>query len=255
MKFYAAVHTDVGITKKTNQDSALLLTAQTDDGDVLLAAVCDGMGGLAKGETASAAMALALQDWFEREFPALLYAGLDPAQLSASWQKVIDGANTRIADFGAAAHVQMGTTVAALLVARGQYFLMNVGDSRVYLLSDAIYQLTKDQTYIQREMDLGHMTWQQAMAHPQRNVLLQCVGASAAVAPDYGTGAVRPGQRFLLCSDGFRHVLDPQELYQSLGPAADGTEEGMRRALQDLTELDKRRQESDNITAMLIRVE
>ena len=69
MNFRTAVYTDVGIRKKTNQDSALIETADTDEGRVSLAVVCDGMGGLAMGEVASAVLIRAFSDWFEKRFP------------------------------------------------------------------------------------------------------------------------------------------------------------------------------------------
>ena len=73
MGFLSVVHSDRGIKKNTNQDSVLIKEASTDYGDVMLAVVCDGMGGLAKGEVASAALIKAFSMWFEVQFPELLY--------------------------------------------------------------------------------------------------------------------------------------------------------------------------------------
>ena len=72
MGFLSIVHSDVGIKKNTNQDSVLIKEAVTDYGEVFLAVVCDGMGGLAKGEVASAALIRAFSDWFENRFPLFL---------------------------------------------------------------------------------------------------------------------------------------------------------------------------------------
>ena len=73
MGFLSIAHSDVGIKKNTNQDSVLIKEAMTDYGEVLLAVVCDGMGGLAKGEVASAALIRAFSSWFEEKFPEILY--------------------------------------------------------------------------------------------------------------------------------------------------------------------------------------
>lgn len=73
MDFLIAAHTDVGIRKKTNQDSVLIKVADTDCGKVCFAAVCDGMGGLRKGELASATLIRDFSDWFDSEFPEILY--------------------------------------------------------------------------------------------------------------------------------------------------------------------------------------
>lgn len=253
MQFLTAFHTDVGIRKETNQDASLILKASTDFGDVLMAVVCDGMGGLAKGEVASASLTYALSNWFQTEFPSILYEGLNSDRLRVSWERLVDQANRCISEYAEKLHVNMGTTCVVLLIVGEIYYILNVGDSRVYLLSDDIYQLTKDQTYVQREVDAHHMTYAQAQFDPHRNILLQCVGASEEVAPDYYSGKLTAGQCFLLCSDGFRHMLEPWELYQRLSPAAASSAEQMQEQLRILTDINKQRQETDNITAILIR--
>lgn len=254
MDFVTAVHTDIGIKKDTNQDAVAIQSADTDWGPALIASVCDGMGGLAKGEVAGAAMARAVSEWFEQQFPEILYQGMDPDTLCNSWRELVSKTNTRIAEYGRRCHTSLGTTTTTILMVGGKYYTMNVGDSRVYLLTDQLYQLTKDQTYVQRQMDLGQMTYEQSLTDPQRSVLLQCIGASPEVVPDFTMGDLAAGQRYLLCCDGFRHVIAPQEIYATLGPRSGGSEEEMRRNLQALTELNKQRQETDNITAVLIRV-
>ena len=253
MQFLTALHTDIGIRKETNQDASVLLQASTDYGNVLMAAVCDGMGGLDKGEAASASLACALSDWFQTEFPSILYEGLNSDRLRVSWERLVNQANRCISEYADKLQVHMGTTCVVLLIVGELYYILNVGDSRVYLLSDDVYQLTKDQTYVQREVDAHHLTYAQAQLDPRRNILLQCVGASDAVAPDYYSGKLAAGQCFLLCSDGFRHRLEPWELYQRLSPAAASSREQMHEQLRILTELNKQRRETDNITAILIR--
>ena len=89
MNFLTAVLTDVGIRKKTNQDSILLETAATDYGQVLLGVICDGMGGLEKGEVASAILVKAFSDWFHREFPRILYSGIEANVVRQSWTDLI----------------------------------------------------------------------------------------------------------------------------------------------------------------------
>lgn len=253
MNFLAATHTDVGIKKKTNQDSLLVQQARTEYGNVLLAVVCDGMGGLSKGEVASAGVIHAFSDWFQNEFPSILYDGMQPATLRTSWEQLVTNANIRISEYAERSMVNMGTTCVAFLAINDVYYILNVGDSRVYLISDNIYQLTKDQTYVQREMDANRMTYEQAMRDPQRNVLLQCIGASDYVQPDFFTGMLTENQCFLLCSDGFRHVINPDELYQALMPAVATEVQTMKTNLMQLTELNKQRMETDNISAILIR--
>ena len=253
MEFLTATHTDVGIKKKTNQDSILVHQAQTDYGTVLLAVICDGMGGLSKGEVASAVLIREFSDWFQRDLPELLYGGMRPEALRVSWENLVGSVNLRIADYATRQSVTMGTTCVAFLIIENVYYIMNVGDSRVYMLDDNIYQLTKDQTYVQREIDANRMTPAEAEVSPQRSVLLQCVGASDIVQPDFFTGAVEPNQCYLLCSDGFRHVISSSEIFRLCAPGAAYRTQDMKAGLEQLTELNKSRMETDNISAVLIR--
>ena len=255
MNFKAVAHTDIGIKRKTNQDSAILKIARTDYGKVAMAAVCDGMGGLANGELASATMVRLLSKWFENTFPGLLYQGIDIDILRKSWTDLIYEANQKLASYGNMMHANMGTTMVLLLIVDHVYYIANVGDSRAYYMRDYMQQITKDQTYVQREMDMGRMTWEEAMTDPQRNVLLQCIGASSIIEPDFYSGNIDPGGSFLLCSDGFRHVITQEEIYEYLNPLKLFNENSMQEGLNYLTELNKYRQETDNITSVLLRAD
>lgn len=253
MKFLTATHTDIGTRKSTNQDSMLVMQADTGVGPVLMAAVCDGMGGLAKGETASAAMVHALADWFNNRLPRLLAEGFTPERLHDEWAHLVNDTGRRIAAFGAGIHVDLGTTAVVFLAVGEACYIMNVGDSRVYRIEDAVYQLTKDQTVVQREVDLGHMTPEQALMDPKRSILLQCIGASAVIQPDFFSSAIAPGQVYMLCCDGFRHVIQPQEFQQTLSPRVLRDKAAMERAAVALTKLNIERGEDDNISVILIR--
>ena len=251
--FYRTAHcTDVGIRKATNQDSILLMQAESSSGPVLLAALCDGMGGLAKGELASAAVIRALRNWFAVKLPVLLRKDEFQTELYSAWNSFIGEMNLRIADYGRSIGANLGTTVTMLLFAGENYYIANVGDTRVYLAEDQLYQLTKDQTLVQKEVDEGKITPEQAACDPRRSVLLQCVGASAEVVPDFLAGSLRAGQQYLICCDGFRHNISPNEIFRSISSAQ--TESEMKTALQMLVDLNKQRQETDNITAILIGV-
>lgn len=258
MGFLSIAHSDVGIKKDTNQDSVLIKEASTDYGEVLLSVICDGMGGLAKGEVASATLIRAFSDWFEQEFPFILYEEkeskeLDYNSLQRSWNQLIDKVNHKIADYGAGFHAPCGTTLVALLMIRQRYYIVNVGDSRAYCLNEGMKQITKDQTYVQREMDEGRMTPEEARNHPQRNVLLQCVGASQVIIPDFYEETYKEGDVFVLCSDGFRHLITDEEFMKILNPALLKDEKAMRDAAIYCTELNKQRKENDNISVIIIK--
>ena len=261
MGFLSIAHSDVGIKKNTNQDSVLVKEASTDCGRVLLAVVCDGMGGLAKGEVASAALVKTFSRWFEEEFPYLIYGQegkareIDYNELQKSWNQLIDVVNHKITAYSESFHAPCGTTLAALLLVGKKYYIVNVGDSRVYRLDGQMHQLTKDQTFIQREIDEGRLTPEQAKTHPQRNVLLQCVGASSIIVPDFFEGEFETGNVFMICSDGFRHLITEEEFVKIINPEKLTTERAMQDAAIYCTELNKQRKETDNISVILIKAD
>lgn len=259
MGFISIAHTDIGIRKNTNQDSVLIKEANTDYGRVHLSVICDGMGGLAKGEVASATLIRAFSRWFEEKFPFILYEErkdnrIDYNALQKTWNQLVDEINVKIAAYGENCQAPCGTTLAALLLVEEHYYIANVGDSRVYLLRDNMESLTKDQTFVQREVDEGRMTPEEAAVHPQKNVLLQCVGASPIVVPDFYEGIYKEGDVFMLCSDGFRHAITQEEFIKILDPQSMTTEKAMKDAAIYCTELNKQRKENDNISVIIIKV-
>lgn len=254
MDFIIAAHTDAGIKKEVNQDSVLVEVADTDYGKVCFAVICDGMGGLSKGELASATLVRDFQNWFHQEFPDILYQGIAPERLKDCWSRLITEGNVKITNYGIENKAKLGTTVVALLIVGEIYYITHVGDSRAYKITDAITQLTKDQTFVQREIDAGRMTPEQAKTDPQRNVLLQCVGASSVVESEFQFGPTERDTCFLLCSDGFRHVISEEEIYTYTNPQVSVSQEVMQERLNYLTELDKYRRENDNISSVLIRI-
>ena len=251
MNFFGTAVTDIGIVKKTNQDSACVKVAETpESGPVAMVVLCDGMGGLAKGELASATVIKRFNAWFERELPKRLKA-FNWDALKAEWNKMIKEQSFKILEYGKSEGINLGTTLSAILIVNGKYMIAHVGDSRVYRMKDTVEQLTEDQTFIARELKKGTMTPEQAAVDRRRNMLLQCVGASKNVEPAFYFGNVVPGTMFMLCSDGFRHVLTNEELFMNFRP--DITTEQMQKNSETLVETVKSRNERDNITVALLK--
>lgn len=254
MNFLVSAHSDIGIQKAINQDSVLLKVANTLCGKVCLCVICDGMGGLDKGELASATVIRAFDRWFCEELSPLLSHKITPKQLQSQWRAIILEQNRQMHLYSNKYLTPIGTTVVAMFFIKNQYYLMNIGDSRAYKLSKEISQLTKDQTFVQREIDLGHLTYEEAKFHPKRNTLLQCVGASSVIVPEFSTGRTKKGEIYLLCSDGFRHVIAPQEIYQKFTSQKTNSEEELSQLLLELIELNKSRKETDNISAAVVKI-
>ena len=203
-----SVRSHVGKVREGNEDSAYAGSR--------LALVADGMGGHAAGEVASAAVVATLAGLDEDE------AGLDLLEVLAD---AVHTANERLRAMVAAdpALEGMGTTLTALLSSGTRLGIAHVGDSRGYLLRDGEFsQLTHDQTLVQRMVDEGRITEEQAEVHPQRSLLTQALDGRPGVEPDLSVREARRGDRYLLCSDGLSGYVSADVMGQTLGlPDAD----------------------------------
>ena len=253
MNFIVSATTDIGTTKSTNQDSLSVKVINTPQGRMVFAILCDGMGGLEKGEVASASVIQAFDEWVRVELPSLCNGPIEDSVLRARWDRIITEQNDKIKAYGARQGVKLGTTAVVMLLTQTRYYIMNVGDSRAYEISDTVTQLTNDQTFVAREVALGNMTPEQAMVDERRSVLLQCVGASDSVYPDMFFGDVHPNAVYFMCSDGFVHEISPAEIYEKFNPAVLYDENTMNNNARELIELDKMRHERDNISVLMIR--
>ena len=148
----------------------------------------------------------------------------------------------------------MGTTFSGILFIGNQYVIGHVGDTRVYHIGASLNQLTTDQTFIAREISRGTMTLKQSKTDKRRNLLLQCIGASKVVDPQIICGKTEKGA-YMLCSDGFRHEISEAEIYESLNPINLMNKDAMHNNERYLIELVKSREEKDNISVLLIKVE
>ena len=193
MRYVATADTDIGISKGTNQDSVLVKHASTEKGEVLLAVICDGMGGLSKGELASATVIRAFSDWFDNELPFEL-ENVDLTVIGAKWSLMLKELNAQILEYSRSNGLEgIGTTFSGILFIDDQYIIGHVGDTRVYQIGSALTQLTTDQTFIAREISRGTITLEQAQTDKRRNLLLQCIGASKAVEPQVIIGKTEKG--------------------------------------------------------------
>ena len=228
-----AVRSDLGLVRSNNEDSVYA-------GPRLLA-IADGMGGHAAGEVASKLVIGVMESLDEdRRFPDLL----------GELRDAVHEANTRIAEA-----VQkngelegMGTTLTALRFVGSQVGLVHVGDSRAYLLrGDLLSQITHDDTYVQFLVDSGKITPDEAKEHPRKSVILRALLGSE-VEPDVSVREARPGDRYLLCTDGLTDVVSAETIGETLR-IADPQE-----AADRLVELALRGGGPDNVTVIVADV-
>jgi protein phosphatase/serine/threonine-protein phosphatase Stp1 len=190
--------THAGTVRPYNED-ALVCCAEAG-----LWAVADGAGGHQAGDVASTMIATALGG-----IPAALSAEEALSQVRLRLAVVHDALHDRAAREQRTDAV-IASTVVVLLVRDGHFACLWAGDSRAYLLRDgALVALTRDHSLVQQLVDAGSLTADQAERHPHANVITRAVGDGEDVLNlDKVTGAVRPGDRFLLCSDGLTKALN-----------------------------------------------
>jgi serine/threonine protein phosphatase PrpC len=228
----SAALTHVGKVRDKNQDS---YCAREAGG---LWAVADGMGGHEGGEWASAKLVEALD-------------GIDlPDDLEAAGEAVagaIRAGNAAILAEAKGRGRQMGTTLVALLVRGDRYLILWVGDSRAYLLRDGeLAQLSRDHTQVQEMVDRGLMEPDQLVGHPMSHILSRAVGVREAFEIDRVAGEVRPGDVFLLCSDGLHGYVEKDVIRRLLGRGSP------QRALDELVDLTLEAGAPDNVTAIAV---
>ena len=228
MRIRCAGISATGPMKAINQDAYLIKRAQTAVGEVALAVVADGLGGLERGERASSELVRAFEKWFERDLPlALESLGSDAAAFEsavrAQWLGLAQQVNLQLMRFGNAEGISLGTTCTALLVFDARYLVMQVGDSRLYAIDQhECCQLTQDQTFAAQEVAAGRIAPEEVAQSRRDAALLQCVGASRRLEPVLFSGEVDFAATYLLCTDGLHHVLAEGELQTFLAPEALG---------------------------------
>jgi PPM family protein phosphatase len=215
----SAVGSDVGRRRENNQDSAVTSPR--------ILAVADGMGGHAHGEVASAVAISALLE-LDARLRDVDLAGID---LLAALRETIDDAGARLTELAQQDPDLRGTgtTVVALLVDGTRIGALHLGDSRAYLLRDGqLHRLTRDHTLVQSLVDEGRISEAEAASHPRRSWLVKTLQDSSPPEPDLFHVEGRPGDRYLICSDGVTAVLEDAQLHEVLAgvvePAAAVTE-------------------------------
>lgn len=254
MNYLISAVTNIGLTKNTNQDSHAVRVYNTPCGRVAFAILCDGMGGLEKGEVASATLVTAFCKWADERLPALCAEGFPENVIRDEWCSLTYEYNEKIKSYAKENDLTMGTTLTAILLTGERYYIINVGDTRAYeITATEVNVLTKDQTVVAREVELGLLTPEAARVDPRRSVLLQCVGASESVVPDIFVDDVKADTVYMLCSDGFRHEISEEEIHAYLNPYVMCDPSGMQQNATALVDLNMQRQERDNITVVAVR--
>lgn len=255
VKYIYGCTTDVGSRKKVNQDAIGVRNYVSKDGNVFFAVICDGIGGLECGELASADTVAQCMDWFIYEFPQMAGEGIGEKELRERVEYMISNQDERLRNYGAKRNIQLGTTVSILLCMYPCYYIWHVGDCRIYRIGKKMFRLTEDQSLVQKELNLGRITEEQARHDKRRNIILQSLGAGDAVMPAFYTGNFEKGDLFLLCTDGMIHQIEENELQESFCFQKKESRNRMEECQRQLIRKAKERGERDNLSIITVRAE
>lgn len=257
--------TDVGRTREHNEDCFLVADLTRQKASLLpevrehqlgprgsLFVVADGMGGAAAGEVASR---MAADGIFQHMVDTWLQdQEITGQQFAFRLKEAVEAANNRIHEY-AKEHPQnrgMGTTATVVGILEDRLYLTQVGDSRAYLVRGGVgIQLTKDQSLMQRLVDAGELTEEEAERSERRNIILQALGPDARVRVDLTTQQTRRGDIVVLCSDG----LSGQVTREEIAAAVSQPDGGLVDMCSRLIDLANERGGPDNITVVVARLE
>ena len=256
--------TDVGRTREHNEDAFLVadLTsgAVTDQGEAasytlgprgVLFMVADGLGGAAAGEIASGmAVDVVLQELRRTWVSA---PTRDPDTFAHALKKACDVANTRIYEYAMKNpdHRGLGTTATIAGLLGDRLYLVQVGDSRAYIVRGGVaQQITKDQSLMQRLIEAGELTPEEAEHSERRNIILQALGPEPTVKIDLTHQHVRRGDRLVLCTDGLSGQVRKEEIARVVAQETD-----LATAGQSLIDRANENGGPDNITVVIAHFE
>ena len=203
--------TDIGAARHSNQDTFFI---ENLSDDTILAIVCDGMGGAKAGNIASENAVTMISDYVFKSYSPKMNA----FAISDLLKNAVVSANIEIYQLAAKNDMLkgMGTTVVAALIRGNDVVVCHVGDSRAYVMNDELSQITRDHSVVQSLVESGKLTPEEAMVHPEKNVITKALGVEADIMPDCCEFTIRDNDKILLCTDGLTNFVEPKDISQIL---------------------------------------
>lgn len=236
MKIYAK--TDVGRKREMNQDYVYVTDKPVGPFPNLLV-VADGMGGHKAGDFASKYTVKVVHEELEKtelDKPEEILKSI----VSVANQKLIQAAQSDVKLEG------MGTTLVIATVIGNTLYFSNVGDSRLYLISDKIKQLSKDHSLVEEMVRLGGIKAEEAKNHPDKNIITRAMGVKEEVEADIYEYRLKKGDIILMCTDGLSNMVEDEDMFDIVKGARDIVE-----AVQMLIEKANSNGGRDNIGVVL----
>ena len=201
--------TDIGLVRSSNQDN--FKTSLISD-NVAWAIVCDGMGGTNGGNIASKIAVDVISESIKSNY----YENIDSDKIKDILVSAAYEANRAIYDkaLNNKNLIGMGTTVVAAIIQGDIIHLVNVGDSRAYLITKTeVTQITKDHSIVQDMVDHGEITSKEAKNHPHKNIITRALGVDEFVDVDYYEVSFEKGNTLLMCTDGFSNYMENDKIF------------------------------------------
>lgn len=237
--------------RESNQDSVALHKIVTLYGEAVLAMVCDGMGGMDEGETASGYVAERLSCWFYEELPLLLERRLRMKWIARAIERKLFHLHIDLKAYGKRKGIVTGTTVSILLVVDKKYLICHLGDS-------VIYRLVQKNAGYHRICEffgggLGRRIRRMTKVHGDAaSGLERCIGSGKYYPPDIARGRIKKHMAFLVSSDGFWHHLKEEEIGNAFQEGSVERAGWAEKRLRALAVKAIRRGETDNISAIYL---
>lgn len=199
--------TDKGKVRSINQDAFYINTLS--DG-AALAIVCDGMGGASAGDIASKTAVEIMSQYILNAY--------NPSMSSNDIIRLIDNAieSANLEVFTLSKKDErlsgMGTTVVIAVARNAEAIICNIGDSRAYIVSDNLFQITRDHSVVQSLVEIGKLSPEEARVHPEKNVITRALGVEETVLSDSYCIDFGDNDKLLLCTDGLSNYAEPDSI-------------------------------------------
>lgn len=249
LKLSIGVTTDKGNVKKVNQDAFLCKVGSIGENEFGLFVVCDGLGGLEQGEVASRRTIKNFNEWWNQDLKEILKSDDIDNLIKTSLENVITKSNEEIIQYSEMINARLGTTATALFIINKEYYIVHIGDSRVYKVDKKIKKLTEDHTHYEMVRKQGKL---KELKNIKKNVLTQCIGVNKDLNIYFNKGKVKNNTTFIVCSDGFYHKMNEKKVCKKLKSKkleGDSLQEYCEKFVDEV----KHNGERDNITLITIK--
>jgi PPM family protein phosphatase len=252
-RFVISSITDKGKNKDENQDDILIKYGETALGQCVLLAVADGVGGLCDGGQASKAVIDKLHTWWNVTLKTIANRSVCNAAylINESLSAAISSINLEIYEKGKKSSRKMGTTLSLLFIMEDWYCIKHAGDSRVYVLSDGLKQLTVDDNLLNQYLKSGtDFETVQGFMH-MANIITNCIGVKRDIEIFEQSGKISERDSFMLCTDGFYKRISYIKIYKRLQKCY-GDIERTQECLKQLIYIARKRGEVDDISVIVM---